>query len=404
MPKFIILALLLALAGAAQAEFKPGLMADLRGRYESQPATANSGFGQSSDLFFVPAFAWGPHSVLPVLAYLQAGRGAESAGDGSPELQFVNRNTFLAKPSYRYQWDQALALKAWGIAKRAVNFEKADTAWSKGLYDWEEFGFGLGADQKLGGWLGKLGGGVELQHRGYMNWRELGANLTKGKNYYTKDYHGLKASLEVAGPEKSALPWVASLTWLGKAYTDSYLLKRVKAAAGGETTDGTYDLDTLRFDQLLRLGADLGFGLPAGLRGGVDLSVDWNLSNQNYFDSAYNQGVLDFYGYLAVGGGLSLSWLPWGADSLSVAARAGVNNRSYSGRLIRNPDRRYAKGTQADFEQSYSLDLSYPFLAEGLSAVAGAGFFSVLSNTGFAGQAPTSYELFTTTLGLRYRL
>lgn len=404
MKTFVLPLLFIGLAATASAEFKPAIQADVRGRYENQQSSASSNWGQSVNLLAVPAFSFGRQALLPVFAVQQQGRGVEAGVDASPELIFVRRNLFLAKPTWLYNLNDAYAVKAWGTAKRAVNAEKSDTAWSLGLYDWEEYAGGLGADYKLGGPVDKISAGLELEHRTYMNWHENGAALTAFKNYYSKDYNALKATLAAKSPAKTALPWDLSFTWLSKAYTDSFLLKKVSAAGGGETTDGTLDLDALRADQLLRLTGDISMGLGSTMALTLDYDLDWSLSNQNYFDPVFNQGVLDFYGYLSNGGGLSLQWAPQGNDGLIALVRAGLTNRVYSGRLVRNPDQSYTQGTQADLEQSYSLDLSYPFFVPGLTLVAGTSWFNALSNQGYSPGSTASYDIFEANAGLRYAL
>lgn len=402
MKRILFSAAWLGLAGAAQADFKPVVQLDARGRYENQQVSAKAGWGQSADLLLIPAFSFGAHSFLPVMAVLQQGRGVETGADGSPELFFVRRNTFLAKPVYRYEISPDYAVKAWGVAKRAINAEKDDTAWSLGLYDWEEFAGGLGADYRLGMVVDKLSVGLELQHRDYPNWHEQGAELNQGKNYYSKDYDGLKATLSAKSAATAPLPWNASFTFLNKGYTDSYLLKKV-SGPNGETTDGTLDLGALRADQLLRLAGDIGLALGTAFSLGVDAAWDLNLSDQNYFDPVFDQGVLDFYGYNSVGGGVSLNWLPRGPEGPSLSVRAGLANRVYSGRPVRDPDGTYRQGKEADLEQDYSLDFGWP-VGLGLSVVGGLDWFNALSNQGYAPGTLPAYDLFSTTLGLKYQL
>jgi hypothetical protein len=394
-------ALLAAAPLAAELEFKPALQADLRGRYEHQPQPVRSGWGQNADLFMIPAFSWGRHSLLPVLGVLQQGRGSESRADDAPELFFVRRNTFLAKPTWQMDGD-AWVWRAWGGAKRAVNAEQHDTAWSKGLYDWEEFSFGAGGDRKLGGAVDRVGFGLELLNRTYMNWHEAGTGLTGGKNYYTKDYQGLKASLN-ARSGKGSTVWSTELTWLGKAYVDNYLLRRINGA-GGETTDGTLDLDKRRFDQLIRLGAALTQVSSQTTTLSFDLGVDWNLSGQSYFDQTLLQGVVDFYGYVNPRGGMSLSWEPQGSEGPRYSLRTGLGVRAYTGRTIRFSDGSYGSTKQSDIELSLDLGYSQPLPVQGLSLVAGTGLTRVRSNTSFTPGTLPEYDLYTTTLGLKYRL
>jgi hypothetical protein len=349
----------------------------------------------------IPAFSWGQHSLLPVLGVLQQGRGREAGAEDAPELFFVRRSTFLAKPTWQVDGD-AWVWRAWGGAKRAVNAERHDTAWSLGLYDWEEYGLGGGGDRKLGGRVDRVGFGLELLNRTYMNWHEAGTGLTGGKNYYTKDYQGLKASLN-AKSGKGQRVWSTELTYLAKAYVDNYLVRRVPGP-NGDTSDGTLDLDSRRFDQLLRLGGSLTHASSETTTLSLDLGVDWNLSNQNHFDLVYTTAVLDFYGYVSTNLGLRLAWTPGGAGGPRFSLRPGVGVRAYTGRRDRGHNGAYFTSLQRDTELSLALDYSQPLPVKGLSVVAGASLMSVQSTTGFAPGALPDYDLFTGTLGLNYRL
>jgi hypothetical protein len=85
-----------------------------------------------------------------------------------------------------------------------------------------------------------------------------------------------------------------------------------------------------------------------------------------------------------------------------VVLKAELTNRVYTGRPIRNPDGSYTEGKQADLEQVYSLDFDAP-LGKGFALVGGMNWTNVLSNQGFPVPRP-SYDLFSSSLGLRYKL
>lgn len=392
-----ILAPALAMALPATAlEFKPSLSLDKRGRYETQQVTAKSTWGQSADFVLVPAFFKDRHAILPVLAELEQGRGLEIE-----ETFFVRRTTYLLKPMYRYQGEGGRAYKGWLTAKRTVNAEKDDVAPYKGLYDYEEYAAGAGMDLKLEGPAEGLDLGLELQHRHYMNWRELGPQLTGDKNYYTKDYNGMRASADLKGPKDGRLGWGLGLSWLGRFYTDNYLYD---VAPNGQVQGSvTPSKNPLRAEHFWRAALDAGYALAPGWSLAADLGFDWNVSNMNHFDFAFNQGTADFYGYHSTGGGLRLAWLPWGPEGTRFSFRAGLLNRVYTGRPIRHANGTYTEGKQADVEQDLRFDLDAPIGAN-FSVVGGASWLNVLSNQSLEAGVRNTYDLFGATLGLRYRI
>jgi hypothetical protein len=396
---------LLAFGALARAEFSPSLQLDRRARYENQQVTSNSTWGQSTDLYFIPAFAWGANAILPVIVDLEQGRGGDSDGSSSGnslvtnETYFVRRTTYLFKPIYRRQWDKRTGLKLWGTAKRTVNAEKDDTVPYKGLYDYEEFGVGTGFDRKGDGAVASWGAGLEYQHRHYPNWKDPGTPVTDGKNYYTKDYNALKVNLNVVGNPQGRLPWTLALSWLGRGYTDSYLYDT--ASDGSVLGSVTPSKSPLRAESLLRVGGDVRYAFNEAWSLLSDLGVDYNASNFNYFDTVAFVGYSDYYGYHSTHGSLGLSWRK-AQDGPGVVLKAELTNRVYTGRPIRNPDGSYTEGKQADLEQVYSLDFDAP-LGKGFALVGGMNWTNVLSNQGFPLPRP-SYDLFSSSLGLRYKL
>lgn len=383
----------LMVATAAQAvEFHPLLQLEGRGIYENQQVSARSDFGSTANLFVVPALDFGPRwSLAPVLAYLREGRGLVIE-EGS---FFTSQNTFLAKPVLRYRASSAWDLKAWGSAKRAVNQEAEGEAWSIGLYDFEEFGGGVGLDWHPGGGLEKASLGLEVMHRGYPNWHELGATATRGLNYYSKDYNGWKLALDLAGDRKAAWGWKTGVTVLQKYYSDSLL---VNAA------DGTLDYDKLRSDNLIRYNLGGRASFTPQWSANLDLAVDWNNSNQNFYDGAFGQREPGFYDYLSVGGGPSLTWTPSGNEGPGLTASLSLTNRTYDGRLVRHSDGSYTRSKQADFEQRYGLDGRWPIFTKGLALVGGLDYLLSSSNQGFEQNLRYTYDLFNANLGLQYRL
>jgi len=266
------------------------------------------------------------------------------------------------------------------------------------------FGSAQGVPQaQLGGAVDRVSAALELQHRTYMNWHEAGTGLSANKNYYTKDYNALKLSVSERSPVKAPLVWNAGFTWLLKAYTDSYVVKKVDGA-NGPTTDGTLDLDMLRADHLLRLAGDLSWAPGANFILATDLGVDWNVSNQNYFDAVATRGTLDFYGYVNTGGGLKLTWLPSGEQGPRLSLRGGLGVRAYTGRLARTIGSGYFTSQQMDIEETLDLDSAWPLPVKGLAVVGGLGYDVVISNQSYSPGTLSNYQLFNASLGLQYKL
>lgn len=389
----ILSALLAALAAQASAfDFRPAVQADGRFSWDSQQASAKSSFGGTGSLFAIPAMGFSPRlSLSPVLAAIAQGRGLVIEEDSF----FVRRFTFLAKPTLRWKADDNWDLRLWAGAKRAVNEETDSEAWSLGLYDWEEYSAGIGADWKPGrAWLEKAALGLELQHRAYPNWHESGVAIVGNHNYYSKDYWGTRLALDMNSPRKERWGWDGGLSLLLRDYSDSLQVRK----------DGTLDPDVLRQDLLTRL--DFNPRMPLGETFNLVLNVnlDWNASNQNFFDPTQNQPVMDFYGYWSFGGGPTLAWAPKGPEGPTLSAGATLTNRTYTGRLIQDPDGTYRQGKQADLEQHYSLDGRWPFWLRGLAAVSSIDYLNVLSNQGYQVRVRNTYDLFTATLGLQYKL
>jgi hypothetical protein len=390
----LILAAALTAATTSHAlEFKPAMKIDLRGEYSNQQISAASHWDMPVDFFLVPAFDFGSGTTLaPVLAFLREGPTPNNIPEETSNL--VETNTFLAKPILKKALNDSWALKAWGTAKRTVTKQSISDHWSLGLYDWEEFGGGVGVDWKTG-LLGaeKLSLGAEGLHRGYPNWHESGVALSNNRNYYSKDYNGLKLNADLNSSAKQRLSWDSGVMWLLKGYTDALLIAQ----------DGTFDQDVLRSDSLLRWDLNSRYALNErwDLRASYDL--DWNSSNQNFFDGAFNQPVMDFYSYLSNGVVLGLGWKSAGQTHVDLSA--GLTNRVYSGRSIRNPDGTYTQGVQADVEQTYALDGSCPVKwVPGLDLVSGVSWFFANSNQGYEGTLRSTYDIFKANLGVTYRL
>jgi hypothetical protein len=215
----------------------------------------------------------------------------------------------------------------------------------------------------------------------------------KGKNYYTKDYDGLKLVLDTGAPKDAAHPWNAGYTLLLKSFTDSLFVN----------SDGTLDPGKLRADQLHKLDFDVKGPLGASLSWSVTGGLDLNVSNQGFFDPTELKFNEDFYGYMAETLGGSLNWFPRGPEGPSLSPGYTGTLRQYSGRLIRNPGGAFTQGKQADTEHKLSLNGRWP-LRPWAALTAGLDYESVQSNQAFVQRMRNTYDIQRARLGadLRY--
>jgi hypothetical protein len=384
---------LLALASLGRAEFSPSFQYDRRGLYENQQVSSKSDWGQTADMYLVPAFSWGRQALIPVIVDLEEGRGLVIE-----ETYFVRRTTYLLKPLYRFQQTSETAWKLWGTAKRTVNAEKDDTVPYKGLYDYEEFGVGAGLDKKLERFADSVAFGYEFQHRHYPNWRYAGPTID-GKNFYEKDYFGHKVNLDAKGNKDGRFPWTASLTYLMRDYTDAY---PVTNGDNGNSL-GVPDVSgPLRLDNLYRLLLSTSTMLHPGWVLDGSVGIDYNTSNMNAADVSALVVTSDINSYHSTTGTLGLTWQA-DKDAPRATVTASLNNRVYLGRPIRWGTGEYTQGTEADLEQDYSFDFDYP-IGKGFSVVGSSSWTNVLSNQDFIAGVRNTYDLFSASLGMKYKL
>ena len=377
-------------------QFQPTLQVDVRAGHVSQPSPASDNFAWNGQLVALPALQVSQNGTfLPLFAYLRS----DSDAVVEEEAFFVEDNTFLARPLYRYALNDRWDLKAWGDARRVVTLESYQVAWSKGVYDYEEFGGALGATWKPAGpTLASVDFGVELLHRCYDNWHELSALVVAGQNYYNKDYVGYKATLGFNGPSKGLWTWATSLSYLDRDYPDALVGSNQGVNAG----------DSLRRDHYGYLDARLSRGQGGWL---LDLTLDvaGNLSNQNYLATGttptFEPG---YYDYLSeqLGAALTHVWKEGHGPSLTL--QASLLNRDYSGpngigRLIQNPDLTYTMGKENDLEQRYHLDGRWP-LRWKLALVANVDYTVATSNQATLGAYRPAYTLLQAMAGLQYKL
>ena len=388
MQRSLILALCLAPALGQALEFKPS--ARLNGQASYSSVNPRSSWGADGESFLVPALKQGDWMLLPLVGVL----GRTSARSLEEESFFVESYTFLAKPQLLWKRGEA-QYKLLGGAKRVINKETVDEVWSKGKYDYEEFSAGLGGQWKgLCPSLGKSGASLEVLHRSYMNWHELGTLVVGGKNYYDKDYNGLKLVLDTESAKDAKHPWTAGYTFLLKNYTDAYL----------DSKKNKPDVPSgLRQDQLHRLETSCLHALSPQWGGALNLGLDLNLSNMSYLDPGTTDYDADFYSYHSETLGGSLTWFPRGEEGPTLSPHYSLTSRNYLGRSIRKPDGDYTQGKQADIEHRLGLDGRWP-LVKWAALTAGVDYYSVQSNQAYVARINNTFDVFKASLGadLRY--
>ena len=387
---FAGLALFLSPVAAHALDFAPTARFNVQGSYSGIASNlSNTGsLGANGDIFILPALHQGNWTLLPLFAAI--GQTAVQALD--VDSFFVEQYTFLAKPQLRYQHGDDASYKIWATAKRAINKETSDEAWSEGLYDYEEFGAGIG-----GTWKNLLhlpvqeSLGVEPLHRTYVNYHELGVATLGGKNYYTHDYDGWKWTAGLESLKGAPLAWSVDYTLLFRDYTDAYLYN----------TDGTFDLNDLRRDQLHIVDLDLAGPWRQNFTWDVNGNVTANISNQGNFDltAAPFQYEADFYGYDSVTLGLGFTWYPQGPKGPSLTPSYAITNITYTGRLVRWADGTYTQSKQADLDNRVGLDGRWPF-SSWAALSGGLTYLSQQSNQTYIYQVQNAYDLFKVNLGV----
>jgi hypothetical protein len=404
MKTHLLAGLLAVLAASAQAvSFEPSLQMDVRAGHVSQPSPAMDDFAWAGQLYAIPALQLSDRSSLvPLFAYMRTDSDAVVEEDSF----FVEDDIFLARPLYSYTLNDSWDLKAWGDARRAVTLESYQAQWSEGIYDYEEFGGGVGATWKhAGANLSTVDMGLELLHRGYPNWHELVAisgvtqtgTVVGGQNYYDKDYVGYKATLAFNSPSQGRWTWTANLTYEDEDYTDALV----------ETNQGFQVGDSLRRDHYGYVDANL-TRIQGAWLAALTLDLAGDLSNGNVLDSGHAQYIPGYYDYLSEQLGLSVTRAWDAGKGPSLTLQASLLNRDYSGpgdggRLIQNPDLSYTKGKEEDVEQRYHIDGRWPLMWK-LALVANVDYTVALSNQTTLGAYHPTYTLLQAMAGLQYKL
>jgi hypothetical protein len=313
----------------------------------------------------------------------------------------IEENSFFVQSAlgvfqgiYSHRLDAGLAAKFKLEAKHALNRESFKENWFHGTYDYEEYAAGLGLDSKQLPLLKSGSIGLDLLNQAYPNFHELGAVDTENKNYYTKDFQGLKLGLQGNAALPRGLSMDLSYNLLFKAYTDSYLTQ----------ANGSLNLTSKRQDFFETLDLLLQDPLTSHWLLGLDINGVSNLSNQNYFDSDYNQYMAHYYDFASAAFKPQATYEFQGnpqGHSLHVYYQALL--RQYMGRLIRNPDGSYAQGLQADVEHSFGADGVY-VLNRSWSLVGGLNWQFVRSNQLYEQSLKENFGLFAANLGLEYKL
>ncbi len=387
---------LLASAPAQAMDFKNFLSLDARGG-----SAGVAGSGSSSlilgQLLAMPALKLNDADLLSLTGLISSTNADHVIAEDS---FFTQRATALLRPSWRHTLNDSLKTQLRATAMRGANLESPSQAWFTNPYDFEEYGLGLGLtrdSQAFGGnWT--LGLGADVMHRGYPNYRDLTSSLYGGKNDATKDYNGLKITVESRHNLSESLGGRIVVSELVKAYTDSYQVNK----------GGTVDLadDKKRNESTFTLGFDGEMAAWAGARAELGLEYQNNSSAQAYFDAGSTppQFIPDYYGYNSFSFSPSYHQPIGGAKSgHSVTLGYDMTLRAFSGRLARSASGAYLNDKQADLENDFSLDGRYALFPH-WSMVAGGAYRVVSSNNQYDLGAKNNFSLYTLNLGLEFRL
>lgn len=394
MRRLLFSLLCLASASVQALDFKNFLNIDARG---GNAGLAGSGSSSliSGQLLAIPALKVGDADTLSLMGLVSSTSADHIIAEDS---FFTQRATALLRPSWRHSLNESLKTQFRGTAMRGANLEAPDQPWFSNPYDFEEYGLGLGMtrDSQAFGGNWSLGLGADVMHRGYPNYRDLTANLNGGKNSATKDYDGLKLSLESRHALSADLGGRLAVSELLKAYSDAYFVN----------TDGTLDLNPAkrRNESTLTFSADGDMAAWGGARAEASLEVQLNSSNQAFFDSTVNQYVADYYSYNSFSFSPTYRQPIGGAKSgHSASLGYQLTLRSFSGRLARSASGQYLSEKQTDVENAFTLDGRYALFSH-FSAVGGAALRSVSSNNQYDLGAKNNFTLYTLNLGLEYQL
>ncbi len=398
MLRFLLGLLLLSPVCAQAVEFKPFLSVDLRGGLASLTDSQASGtvFGQ---ILAVPAWKLNDKDTLTLTGLL-------SSSASNPVLDedsfFTQQVIALLKPSWRHALDDQWKIQWRATALHGANQESPSEKWLSNPYDFEEYstGLGLSRDGEAFGGPWNLGLGLDVLHRGYPNYRDLTATFNGGLNSATKDYDGLKLFAESRHKLSDAASGRVALTGLFKGYDDSYIVN-------ADTAPGTLDTSRKRSESTLTLDVEGDLAAWAAATTELDLELQSNLSDQNYFDiSASEAGVpiKDYYGYNSASLNAVYHQPLFGAKSgHSVSLGYQILLRAFAGRLARESDGTYSSNTETDLENVFSLDSRYA-LASHWALVGGGDLHFVSSNNHYDLGARNNFTLYTLNLGLEYQL
>jgi hypothetical protein len=393
--RLLLCLLLFAPLGAQAVEFKPFLSVDLRAGAAglTDGNASGTGFGQ---ILAVPAWKLDDKDTLTLTGLL-------SSSASNPVLDedsfFTQQVIALLKPSWRHALDEQWKIQWRATAMHGANQESPSQAWLTDPYDFEEYstGLGLSRDGEAFGGPWNLGLGLDVLHRGYPNYRDLTATFNGGLNSATKDYDGLRLFAESRHKLSDATSGRVAVTGLFKGYNDSYIVN-------ADTSPGTLDTSTKRSESTLTLDVEGDLAAWAAATTELDLELQSNLSDQNYFDIGEDQAIKDYYGYNSASFNAVYHQPLFGAKSgHSVSLGYQILLRAFSGRLARQSDGVYSSSTETDLENIFSLDGRYA-LATHWAVVGGGDLHFVSSNNDYDLGVRNNFTLYTLNLGMEYQL
>jgi hypothetical protein len=368
-------------------DFQPVVDLDLRGGYANVVGSTSSGLGLGN-LFVVPALSLSDSTLLLPNIYANASGQERSIEE---DTVFVRTLLYGFKPVLKYKYSSSTTLLARVDIKHNYDIQALGESFGTGLYDYEEYGGGVGADfATLLPVPFSLG--LDYSHRSYPNYRNQNptnpvlAAALGSKDYYFKDFWDLKPSLKAdLGPIGRF-----DLALQVRSYPDSYLYAQ----------DLTIPVNpgTLQRDYLV----------TADLKGGMALTKEWmllwsfsemdNSSNMGSVDTTANRFFADSESYSAFTVSPGLQWQGelWGASLAYSAVFRNLN------RPIQNSDGSYADGMIADIEHGINAEIRRK-LAYHISAVLGGSYRLVRSNQEATTAGLPNYAFYNINAGLQWQ-
>jgi hypothetical protein len=382
-------------AGLFAADFQTSADLQLGGGYSEIQGGSGSTAG-AGQIMFLPMWKLGSSDfIVPSLYATDSGRSVSFAEGNSLPAYFVQSLILTGEPVWKHIFgDSGWTSGVYGQAIHNYNEGSVGEILGKGLYDNEIYGGGLQLSKKdLTSWLPLLSLDASYNHWSYPNYH----NGILPYNYYSEDMNVTKVDLTASLPMSLSLFYSFS----DRAYTDDYSYN----AYGYLTSNGQLNgpLNPLRDDLVSQLR--LGWTHPFNEHWATMLYIEGGYTGSNYnsFDFNANQALPDFFSNRDIAFSPTLSWMPHGdpkGDMISLTWR--TQYLEYLHRIALNPDGSVTKGTEDDFENTFSL-YGRKVLWGPLSVYGKFVDDAAQSNQGLQATVAYNYNIFDSQLGLEYQ-